>query len=214
MARLRKTFENKYYDLNESIDKYYMNNGVGCLAVKISKFSDAISRYSGEGYECLDHEFYSYLDRNIRYIPSDVPILLQVYGCELTKEQKEIIIDNIREHYQFKLGEVIEANKEKIRKIMVYLVLAMFFFPLSVITEDSYEMLSNFLNLAFWFYGSSVVTYLAVELKGAKKARARAAQIADMYITVEKEYDGSPITENDKKIITDYIKQANRNGNQ
>lgn len=214
MAKLNKTFENKYYDINSSIDKYYMNNGVGCLAVKIKKFNDAISRYSGKGYECLDHEFYSYLDRNLRYIPDNVPILLQVYGCKLKEKEKIIIIENIREHYQFKLGEVIEENKLRFKKIMVYLVLAMIFFPLSVITEDSYEMLSNFLNLAFWFYGSSVVTYLAVELKKAKQARARAGQIANMFIDISEKYDDSSISDENKKIITDFVKEANKKDNQ
>lgn len=208
MAKINKIFAEQYYDLNSSIKKYYIDNGVGCIAVKIDKFNDAISRYSGEGYECLNHEFYSYLDRNIRYIPENVPILLQVYGCKLTNEQKAVIIENIREHYQFKLGEVIEANRAKIRKITVFLILAMIFFPLSVITEEKYEMLSNFLNLAFWFYGSSVVTFLAVELRGAKKARERAGQIANMYITVDEKYDKSPITEENKKVILEYVKQA------
>lgn len=210
MAKAKKSFEKEYYDINSSIDKYYMNNGVGCIAVKIKKFNDAISRYSGKGYECLDHEFYSYLDRNLRYIPDDVPILLQVYGCKLKEVEKAIIIENIREHYQFKLGEVIEENRLKLRKIMVYLVLAIIFFPLSVITEDNYEMLSNFLNLAFWFYGSSVVTYLAVEVKGAKKARARAGQIANMYIDISEKYDDSPITDEQKKLIYDFVSKANQ----
>lgn len=208
MAKVNRIFAEQYYDLNSSIKKYYIDNGVGCIAVKIDKFNDAISRYSGEGYECLNHEFYSYLDRNIRYIPENIPILLQVYGCKLTNEQKAVIIENIREHYQFKLGEVIEANRAKIRKITVFLILAMIFFPLSVITEEKYEMLSNFLNLAFWFYGSSVVTFLAVELRGAKKARERAGQIANMYITVDEKYDKSPITEENKKVILEYVKQA------
>ena len=209
MARLSRTFETQYYNLNESIKKYYMDNGIGCLAAKISNYNDAISKYSGEGYECLDHEFYSYLDRNLQYIPENVPILLQIYGCKLKDEQKASIVENIREHYQFKLGEVIEANKEKFKKIGVFLILAMIFFPLSVITEEKYEMLSNFLNLAFWFYGSSVVTYFAVELRGAKKARTRAGQFANMYITIDEKLNKDPITDKDKQIITDYVKQAN-----
>ena len=209
MAKKSRIFETQYYNLGESITKYYMDNGIGCLAAKISSYNDAISKYSGEGYECLNHEFYSYLDRNLQYIPENVPILLQIYGCKLTKEQKASIIENIREHYQFKLGEVIEENKEKFKKIAIFLILAMIFFPLSVITEETNELLSNFLNLAFWFYGSSVVTYFAVELKGARNNRTRAGQFANMYITIDEKLNKNPITDKDKQIITDYVKQAN-----
>lgn len=200
MKKIHKEFEKEYFDLNSAINKSYIDNGVGCLAVKIKKFSDVISRYSGKGYECLNHEFYSYLDRNLKYIPDNVPILVQIYGCKLKQKEKEIIVENVREHYQYKLGEVIEANNAKMKKIAIYFALAIIFLILSIVTEK-YEMLSDFLNLAFWFYGSTVVTYFAVDIRGTKKARARAGQIANMFILIDEKLDTNPITEKDKEII-------------
>ena len=82
----------------------------------------------------------------------------------------------------------------------IYFVLAIVFLLLSIITEK-YEMLSDFLNLAFWFYGSAVVTYFAVDIRGAKKKRARAGQIANMFILIDEKLDTNPITEKDKEII-------------
>lgn len=169
MKKIHKEFEKEYFDLNSAINKSYIDNGVGCLAVKIKKFSDVISRYSGKGYECLNHEFYSYLDRNLKYIPDNVPILVQIYGCKLKQKEKEIIVENVREHYQYKLGEVIEANNAKMKKIAIYFALAIIFLILSIVTEK-YEMLSDFLNLTFWFYGSTVVTYFAVDIRRTKKS--------------------------------------------
>ena len=200
MKKIHKEFEKEYFDLNSAINKSYIDNGVGCLAVKIKKFSDVISRYSGKGYECLNHEFYSYLDRNLKYIPDNVPILVQIYGCKLKQKEKEIIVENVREHYQYKLGEVIEANNAKMKRIAIYFALAIIFLILSIVTEK-YEMLSDFLNLAFWFYGSTVVTYFAVDIRGTKKARARAGQIANMFILIDEKLDTNPITEKDKEII-------------
>lgn len=207
MNKISKVFAKKYFDLNKAIDKSYIDNGIGCLAVKITKFNDVISRYSGEGYECLNHEFYSYLDRNIQYIPNDVPILLQVYGCKLTQKQKEIIIENVREHYQYKLGEVIENNNNTVRKNVIFFALAIVFLILFIALEDN-EMISSFLNLVFWFYGSSVVTFFAVDVRRARKARARAGQIANMYITIDEKYNSNPITEEDKKIIYEYLREV------
>lgn len=201
MKKIKHVFEEQYFDLNKEVNKIYVDNGIGCIAVRIKKYSDVISRYSGKGYECLDHEFYSYLDRNLRYIPADVPILLQVYGCKLKEKEKEIIVENIREHYAYKLGEVIEANNEKRLKIILYAVLGAIFFTLSIITENISDMLSNFLNLAFWFYGSTVVTYFAVDMRGARVKRRRAGQIANMYITIEEKLNANPISEEDKEII-------------
>lgn len=201
MKKIKHVFEEQYFDLNKEVNKIYVDNGIGCIAVRIKKYSDVISRYSGKGYECLDHEFYSYLDRNLRYIPADVPILLQVYGCKLKEKEKEIIVENIREHYAYKLGEVIEANNEKRLKIILYAVLGAIFFTLSIITENISDMLSNFLNLAFWFYGSTVVTYFAVDMRGARVKRRRAGQIANMYITIEEKQNANPISEEDKEII-------------
>lgn len=201
MKKIKHVFEEQYFDLNKEVNKIYVDNGIGCIAVRIKKYSDVISRYSGKGYECLDHEFYSYLDRNLRYIPADVPILLQVYGCKLKEKEKEIIVENIREHYAYKLGEVIEANNEKRLKIILYAVLGAIFFTLSIITENISDMLSNFLNLAFWFYGSTVVTYFAVDMRGARVKRRRAGQIANMYITIEEKLNANPISEEDKEIV-------------
>lgn len=201
MKKIKHVFEEQYFDLNKEVNKIYVDNGIGCIAVRIKKYSDVISRYSGKGYECLDHEFYSYLDRNLRYIPADVPILLQVYGCKLKEKEKEIIVENIREHYAYKLGEVIEENNEKRLKIILYAVLGAIFFTLSIVTENISDMLSNFLNLAFWFYGSTVVTYFAVDMRGARVKRRRAGQIANMYITIEEKLNANPISEEDKEII-------------
>lgn len=210
MKKISRVFEDKYFDLNSAVKKSYIDNGIGCLAVRIKKYDDVISRYSGKEYECLNHEFYSYLDRNIQYIPEDVPILLQVYGCKLKQKQKEIIVENIREHYSYKLGEVIEANEAKVKKMCIFGLLAFACLLLSLATEDLSNVISDFLNLAFCFYGSAVITFLATDIKGSKQRRIRAAQIANMYITIEEKYNDAPITENDKKIIYSFIKEQNR----
>ena len=208
MAKKRnRIFENKYFDLQSAIKKDYIDNGIGCLAAKITKYEDVISRYSGEGYECLNPEFYHYINRNVQYIPSDIPILLQIYGCKLTKKQQELITDNIREHYSYKLGEVIEENKNKTKRVGTFVVLASIFLILSLITEDVYEYVSSFLNLAFCFYGSSVITFFATGAVGSKNNRIRAAQLANMYITIEEELNTNHITEEDKKIIYSSIKE-------
>ena len=205
--KTNRIFENKYFDLEGAIKKDYIDNGIGCLAVKISNYDDVISRYSGEGYECLNPEFYHYINRNVQYIPSNIPILLQIYGCKLTKKQQEIITDNVREHYSYKLGEVIEENKSKTKRIASFLVLASLFLILSLVTEDVSDYVSNFLNLAFCFYGSSVITFFATGMVGSKQNRIRAAQLANMYITIEEELNTNHITEEDKKIIYTSLKE-------
>lgn len=210
MNNLKKLFEKKNFDLNEEISKSYIENGVGCFAVKIKKYEDAISFYAGEGYECLNNDFAAYLDGNIRFIPSDVPILLQVYGCKLKEKQKKIIIQSIREHYLYKLGLVIEENKAKRRKISIFIILAAIFFLLTVLTESVSDFLSDFLNLAFWFYGSAVVTYFAVDLKGAIANRRRAGQIAYMYITVEEKLNTAPLTDKYKNLILEFIEEERK----
>lgn len=35
MKKIHKEFEKEYFDLNSAINKSYIDNGVGCLAVKI-----------------------------------------------------------------------------------------------------------------------------------------------------------------------------------
>lgn len=210
MNNLKKMFEKESFDLNEEIKRSYIENGVGCFAVKINKYEDAISRYSGESFECLDTQFSSYLDGNIFFIPANVPILLQVYGCKLSEEQKKTIITSIREHYSYKLGLVIEENRAKQRKNIIFVILACIFFLLSVATEDYSDLLSNFLNLAFWFYGSSVVTFLAIDLKGMREKRTRAGQLANMYITVEEELNTAPLTDKYKEKIYSFIETQNK----
>ena len=207
--KISKVFEKQYFDLNTAINKSYISNGIGCLAAKVSDFNDIISRFSGEGYECLNHEFYSYLDRNLQYIPDNVPILLEVYGCKFSKEQKEVIIENIREHYQYKLGEVIEANKAKLLRIGTFLVLTVLLL-IGYIATESNSYISDSLNLAFVFFGSAVISFLATDLTGPRQRRARAGQMANMYIIVEEKYNPNPITDEDKEIIYNFLKQSNK----
>ncbi len=211
MSKLKRIFENEEFDLNSAIKKTYIDNGIGCLAVKIEKYDDVISRFSGEGFECLNHEFYSFLDRNIRYIPSNVPILLQIYGCQLTEKQKELIVENIREHYSYKLGEIIEENRNKIKKIIIFALLAFAFLVLYLKTQNINNMLSDSLNLVFCFFGSAVITFVATDLDGPRKRRARAGQLANMYITIEEELNDNPITDEDKEIIYSFIKKKKSN---
>ena len=206
--KISRIFENKYFDLNKAINKSYLSNGVGCLAAKVEKFDDIISRFSGEGYECLNHEFYSYLDRNLQYFPDDVPILLEVYGCKFTEEQKEIIIENIREHYQYKLGEVIQANRAKLLRIGTFTVLTILLL-IGYISTASNTYISDSLNLAFVFFGSAVISFIATDLTGPKQRRKRAGQLANMYIVVEEKLNTNPITEEDKKIILEFLKESN-----
>lgn len=208
MSKIKKIFEKKNFDLNSAIKKTYIDNGVGCLAVKIRKYDDVINRFSGEGFESLNREFYSFVDNNIKYIPSNVPILLQIYGCKLNDKQKKSIVENIREHYSYKLGEVIEENRTKIKKIAVFAILAFIFLALSLVTEDRLDMLSSSLNLIFCFFGSAVITFVVTDLDGPKKRRIRAGQIANMYITIEEKYNSNPITEEDKKIIYSFINRS------
>lgn len=206
--KVSRIFEKKYFDLNKAVDKSYMSNGVGCLAAKVKHFDDVISRFSGEGYECLNHEFYSYLDRNLQYIPENVPILLEVYGCKFNEKQKETIIENIREHYQYRLGEVIQANKAKLLRIGTFAVLTVLLL-IGYISTATNTYISDSLNLAFVFFGSAVISFLATDLTGPKQRRTRAAQFANMFIVVEEELNTNQITEKDKEIILEFLKESN-----
>lgn len=205
--KINKVFESHYFDLNNAIEKSYIDDGIGCLAVKIDDYDDVISRYSGKGFECLNPEFYHYINRNIQYIPSDLPILLQIYGTKLTPTEQEKIIETIREHYSFKLGEVIEANKARTKRICVFAVMGLIFLILSILTEESYEAISTFLNLVFCFYGSAVIAFTVNDITGSKEKRIRAGQLANMYIIVDEKYNDNKITEQDKQIIYDFLKQ-------
>lgn len=199
MKKLKKVFEEQYFDLDKAVKKSYMDNGVGCLNVKVKNYYDIMNRYAGEGYECLNPEFYTYVDSNIQYIPMNVPIILQIYGCEFSSKQKEKIIETIREYYSYKLGQVIEEYKTSIKKLFTFFILAIVFLSLSIITESAHEGLSTFLNLVFCFYGSSVITFFAAGYKANKTKRIRFGQLMNVYVVIEKELDNSPITDKTKK---------------
>ena len=205
--KISKIYERKYFDLNKAVNKSYMSNGVGRLAAHVSNYNDIISRFSGKGYECLNHEFYSYLDRNLQYIPDNVPIVLDVYGCKFTDQQKETIVENIREHYQYKLGEVIQAEKANLLKNLVFLILTILFL-IGYISTKSNTYISDSLNLAFIFFGSAVVSFIATDLTGPRQRRLRAAQFANMYIVIDEKIDLNPITDKEKEILINYIKSS------
>lgn len=209
MKKLKKVFEQQYFDLDKAIKKSYMDNGVGCLNVKVKNYYDIMNRYAGEGYECLNPEFYTFVDSNIQYIPMNIPILLQIYGCEFSPKQKEKIIETIREYYSYKLGQVIEEHKASVKKLGTFFILAIIFLTLSIVTENTHEGLSTFLNLVFCFYGSSVITFFAAGYKANKTKRIRFGQLMNVYVMIGKELDSAPITDKDKETIYSFLRQIN-----
>lgn len=209
MKNLKKVFEQQYFDLDKEIKRSYIDNGIGCLNIKVDDYYDIMNRYAGEGYECLNPEFYTFVDNNVQYIPMNVPILLQIYGCTFTKKQKESIIETIREYYLYKLGLAIEEHKASIKKLLTFFVLAILFLTLSIVTENDHEGLSTFLNLVFCFYGSSVITFFAAGYKANKTKRIRFGQLTNVYVYIDKELDNNPITDKDKEMIYSFLKKIN-----
>ena len=205
--KISRIYERKYFDLNKAVNKSYMSNGVGRLAAHVGNYNDIISRFSGKGYECLNYDFYSYLDRNLQYIPYNVPILLEVYGCKFTDKQKENIVENIREHYQYILGEVIQAERAKLIKNITFLLLTIIFL-IGYIATKSNAYISDSLNLAYIFFGSAVVSFIATDLTGPRQRRLRAAQFANMCIVIDEKLDLSPITDEEREKIINYIKKS------
>lgn len=211
MKRISRVFGEQYFDLDKAVKKSYIDNGVGCLNIKVKNYHDIINPYSGEGYECLNPTFYSYVDNNVQYIPMNVPILLQIYGASFNSKQTEIIIEAIREYYAYKLGQAIEEHKASIKRLVLLFVLSIIFLALSIITEDKHEGLSSFLNLAFCFYGSSVIAFFAAGYKANKAKRIRFGQLTNVYVVIGKEVNNSPITDKDRDTIYSAVKGINKN---
>ena len=108
-------FESRKSNLDYRVQRDYIRNGVATIPCHISDFGDVISDYSVPGCETLNPEFVDYLKSTAEATPPEYPLVLNIIGDCLSKEQKETIIRIIEDDFSYDLGMVEKDVNETIQ---------------------------------------------------------------------------------------------------
>ena len=188
-------FESRKGQMDELLERDFINNGIATFPIKISSYYDVIHPMSVRRYETLNSDFKDLVELGASVIPPDCPIVLNIIEDCLTEEERKIIAATIREYYAYKLG-IVEKEEKRHRKrfiiMTVGLVIASFLLWLS---EGLDEISRELFFVLFWFVGDTVCDYVLLTGHDLRRDRRAAGQLASIKVTFSKSFDESDYTD-------------------
>jgi len=115
-------FESRKGHLDYRLKRDYVRNGIATIPCRVSDYSDVISAYSVKGCETLNPEFDAYLKSTAELMPPECPLVLNIIGNCLSREEQKTVEETIRDDLAYDLGVV--EKKEKRHTQTFFLMLA------------------------------------------------------------------------------------------
>ena len=187
-------FESRKGQMDELLERDFINNGIATFPIKISSYYDVIHPLSVRRYETLNSDFKDLVELGAGVIPPDCPIVLNIIEDCLTEEERKTIVKTIQEYYAYKLGMVENEEKRHTKRFIfmtVGLVISAF---LLWLTEGLDEISRELLFVLFWFVGDTVCDYVLLTGHDLRHDRRAAGQLASIKVTFSKSFDESDYT--------------------
>ena len=179
-----KKFKKKKFNYNKFVKDFYIENGKAHIYAKVDCYEDIISKFSVPEYEVLNRKFSNYLEELTYYIPVEYPVILEISGCEFTREQEYIIEETIKDHFGLKLSDAEMDLKDNRRSSLVLLIVSLVtlaFLYVLFRTDIGAVFMEAYLVIV-WFF---LWTYSEFEFINRPKLKIRKldfAQLASMKI--------------------------------
>ena len=193
--KVGKLFESRKGQMDDLLERDFINNGIATFPVKISSYYDVIHPMSVRRYETLNSDFKDLVELGAGVIPPECPIVLNIIEDCLTEEEKKIIVATIQEYYAYKLGMVEKEEKRHKKRFIIMtvgLVIASFLLWLS---EGLDEISRELFFVLFWFVGDTVCDYVLLTGHDLRRDRRAAGQLASIKVTFSKSFDESDYTD-------------------
>ena len=192
--KVGKLFESRKGQMDELLERDFINNGIATFPCKISSFYDVIHPNSVRRYETLNPDFADLIELAAGVVPPECPIVVNIIEDCLTDEQRKIIVATIREYYAYKLG-VLEKDLKRHTKRFVFmtvgLVLSAFLLWLS---EGLDDISRELFFVLFWFMGDTLCDYILLTGHDLRRDKRAAGQMASIKVTFSKSFDESDYT--------------------
>ena len=193
--KVGKLFESRKGQMDDLLERDFINNGIATFPIKISSYYDVIHPLSVRRYETLNQDFAEIVELGAGVIPPECPIVLNIIEDCLTEEEKKIIVATIQEYYAYKLGMVEKEEKRHKKRFIIMtvgLVIASFLLWLS---EGLDEISRELFFVLFWFVGDTVCDYVLLTGHDLRRDRRAAGQLASIKVTFSKSFDESDYTD-------------------
>ena len=207
--KVGQLFESRKGQMDELLERDFINNGIATFPVKISSYYDVIHPLSVRRYETLNSDFKDLVELGASVIPPDCPIVLNIIEDCLTEEERKIIAKTIEEYYAYNLGMVEKEEKRHTKRFLIMtvgLIIAAFLLWLS---EGLDEIPRELFFVLFWFMGDTLCDYILLTGHDLRRDRRAAGQLASIKVTFSKSFDESDYTKEEvDKLYSDIEKDV------
>ena len=187
-------FESRKGQMDELLHRDFINNGIATFPIKISSYYDVIHPNSVRGYETLNPDFADLIELGAGVVPPECPIVVNILEECLTDEERNIIVQTIREYYAYKLG-LVEKDLKRHTKRFVFMSVGLVLSAILLWLSEGLEEISRELFFVlFWFMGDTLCDYILLTGHDLRRDKRAAGQLASIKVTFSKSFDESDYT--------------------
>lgn len=195
--RMIRLFRRRKGNLDYRVKRDYIRNGIATIPCRISDYNDVISAYSVKGYETLNTEFAEYLRSAAEMASPEYPLVLDIVGDCLSKEQKETIEEVIKDDFAYDLGAVEREEKRHMRvfcgMFFGLIISGILLYLTHVLAEEPRELIF----VMFWFMGETLCDYVFLTGHDLRMERVLAGRLASIKVVFSESHKEPDYTKND-----------------
>ena len=192
--KVGQLFESRKGRMEDLLHRDFINNGIATFPIKISSYYDVIHPNSVRGYETLNPDFADLIELGAGVVPPECPIVVNILEECLTDEERNIIVQTIREYYAYKLG-LVEKDLKRHTKRFVFMSVGLVLSAILLWLSEGLEEISRELFFVlFWFMGDTLCDYILLTGHDLRRDKRAAGQLASIKVTFSKSFDESDYT--------------------
>ena len=208
--RIVKLFEARKGHLDYRVKRDYIRNGIVTIPCRISGYEDVISSYSAKGLETLNPEFVDYLKTTAEITPDEYPLVLNIIGDCLSREEKSTIEKIILDDFGYDLGIVEKEEKRHMRifygMFFGLIISGILLYLTHVLADEPRELIF----ILFWFMGDTLCDYIFLTGHELRRDRRLAGRLASIKVVFSDSYEEPDYTENDvEKLYSEIERDVN-----
>ena len=204
-------FESRKGHLDYRLKRDYVRNGIATIPCRVSDYSDVISAYSVKGCETLNPEFDAYLKSTAELMPPECPLVLNIIGNCLSREEQKTVEETIRDALAYDLGVVEKKEKRHTQTFFLMLAGMLLSGGLLWFTKALADEPRELLYILFWFAVEALCDYLFLTGYELRCERRLAGRLASIKIVFSESYEMPNYTQSEvDELYSEIEKDVNK----
>jgi len=204
---LKKAYAHKKFEHKEVVNHYLMSNGVAHFVCVVRNRDEIINHFSPKGYELLSDEFSSYISESSLNLPDNVPVLIEITGCEFSEEDQDAIRNAIWSKYELLASyKQKQRNNSKLRVVWFALILTIVCICIVLLKDTTRNQIYlNLFFILFYFFGDFIIRTPLLENKNINKERIKYIQLSRARVFFSGNKPLSGLSDEQVKRITNIV---------